>query len=143
MGQLRTWFSMLAYSVVPDVIAAPCSVSLRSGFRPCTRAETFAGTGLGDAPLVRPHLDAGHPPARDIGVPCQRHYRYLGGGSIFRRQGMGGMLQQPGTIRFIGQPLSFYLFKVPFYSVLLRFVLTVIDCERGSYLLDDRARLAA
>ena len=121
MGQLRTWFSMLAYSVVPVVIAAVIGFLVL--WISHARALKFAGTGLSMhrwygristlAILLLAIFIASA--TTDTWVVV----RYFGG------RGIGGHAAAWHDPVY-GQPLSFYLFELPFYSVLLRFVLTII-----------------
>ena len=121
MGQLRTWFSMLAYSVVPVVIAAV--IGFLVFWISHARALKFAGAGFGMhrwygristlAILLVAILIASA--TTDTWVVV----RYFGG------RGIGGHAAAWHDPVY-GQPLSFYLFELPFYSVLLRFVLTII-----------------
>ena len=134
MGQLRTWFSMLAYSVVPVVIAAVIGFLVL--WISHARALKFAGAGFGMhrwygristlAILLVAILIASA--TTDTWVVV----RYFGG------RGIGGHAAAWHDPVY-GQPLSFYLFELPFYSVLLRFVLTVIVVSAILYWVTARA----
>ena len=121
MGQLRTWFSMLAYSVVPTAVAM--IVAFAIFFIAHARALKHAGTGLGQHPLyaklstlvillIALILALG-------AIDTWTIVRYFGG------RGLGGAAAAWHDPAF-GNPLSFYLFEIPFYSDLLGLVLGII-----------------
>ncbi len=121
MGQLRTWFSMLAYSIVPT--AAATVVAFLAFWIAHARALKHAGTGMGEHPLyaklsivvvflIALVLSLGT-------LDTWTVVRYFGG------KGLGGAAAAWHDPAF-GNPLSFYLFEIPFYSDLLGLVLGII-----------------
>ena len=121
MGQLRTWFSILAYSVIPA--AAATLVAFAAFWIAHARALKHAGTGLGEHPLyaklstlaiflIALMLALG---ALDTWTVV----RYFGG------KDLGGAATAWHDPVF-GNPLAFYLFKIPFYSDLLGLVLGMV-----------------
>ncbi|HLJ46239.1 MAG TPA: UPF0182 family protein [Bryobacteraceae bacterium] len=121
MGQLATYFSMLAYAVVPAAIATV--ISFPVFWVAHARALKFAGTGLAKHPLyakistlVLLLLSI------LIGMSTTDTWtvvRYFGGRNV---GGQASAWHDP----VFGQPLAFYLFELPFYSVLLHFVFAVV-----------------
>ncbi len=133
VGQLRTYLSLLAYAVVPVAIAG--LIAFVAFWTSHARALKFAGTGLGRhrwyrristlAILVLAVL---------IGIATTDTWavvRYFGG------RGVGGQAAAWHDAVF-NKPLAFYLFELPFYSVLLRFVFTVVVVSAILYWLSAR-----
>ena len=121
MGQLRTWFSMLAYSMVPT--AAATIVAFLVFWIAHARGLKHARTSLGEHPLyaklstvvvflIALVLSMGT-------LDTWTVVRYFGG------KGLGGAAAAWHDPAF-GNPLSFYLFEIPFYSDLLGLVLGII-----------------
>ncbi|HLH00424.1 MAG TPA: UPF0182 family protein [Bryobacteraceae bacterium] len=121
MGQLQTWFSMLAYSIIPTALATV--ISFLIFWVAHARALKHAGTRLGEHPLyaklstlvilvIALILALGT-------IDTWIVVRYFGG------KGLGGAAAAWHDPAF-GNPLSFYLFEIPFYSDLLGLVLGII-----------------
>ena len=134
MGQLRTYFSMLAYAVVPAAIAA--IIAFISFWIAHARALKFAGTGLrhhrmyaviSTIALLLLGIFVGMATTDTWTV-----VRYFGG------RGVGGHAAAWHDPVF-DKPLAFYLFELPFYSVLLRFVFTVVVVSAILYWAAARA----
>ncbi len=134
MGQLRTYFSMMLYALVPAALATV--IAFVAYWITHARALKFAGTGLGRhrwytlvstlALLVLAVITAAA--TTDTWVVV----RYFGG------SGVGGHATAWHDPVF-DKPLAFYLFELPFYSVLLKFVLTVVVISAVLYWLAARA----
>jgi uncharacterized membrane protein (UPF0182 family) len=134
LGQLSTYFSMLAYEIVPAAIAA--AIAFVVFWVAHARALKYAGTGLGQhrwyariATLAILVL------AIIIGVATTDTWtvvRYFGGRGV---AGQATAWHDP----VFNQPLAFYLFELPFYSVLLRFVFTVVVVSAILYWAAARA----
>ena len=121
MGQLPTWFSMLAYGFIPTATATLLGFIVF--WIAHARALKHAGTGLRAYPLYAKistlvifllslfvSLSA---------LDTWTVVRYFGG------KDLGGAATAWHDPAF-GNPLSFYLFKVPFYSDLLTLVLSLV-----------------
>lgn len=134
MGQLHTWFSMLAYSVVPVAIAAV--IGFVAFWIAHARALKLAGTGLGQHPwYARIATLAILLLSILIGAATTDTWavvRYFGG------RGIGGHAAAWHDPVF-DKPLAFYLFELPFYSVLLRFVFTIVVVSAILYWATARA----
>jgi uncharacterized protein len=121
MGQLHTWFSMLGYSIVPT--AAATLVAFVVFWIAHARALKHAGTGMGEHPLYAKlstlviFLIALLVATSTLDTWTV--VRYFGG------KGLGGAAAAWHDPAF-GNPLSFYLFEIPFYSDLLGLVLATI-----------------
>ena len=121
MGQLRTWFSMLAYSIIPTTAAT--LIAFLVFWISHARALKHARTALGDhrlyallstlAILVIAIMLAA------ATLDTWTVVRYFGG------KGVGGAAAAWHDPVF-NNPLSFYLFEIPFYSDLLGLVLGII-----------------
>jgi uncharacterized membrane protein (UPF0182 family) len=133
MGQLRTWFSMLTYSIVPT--AAATLIAFVVFWIAHARALKHAGTGLGEHPLyaklstlavllIALFLSLGT-------LDTWTVVRYFGG------RGLGGAAAAWHDPAF-DNPLSFYLFAIPFYSDLLGLVLGIIVIAGLIYWLTAR-----
>ncbi len=133
MGQLRTWFSMLAYGIVPTVVAT--IIAFAVFFIAHARAMKHAHTGLGEHPLYAKlstlaiFLIALFLPLGTLDTWTV--VRYFGG------KGLGGAAAAWHDPAF-GNPLSFYLFEIPFYSDLLGLVLGIIVIAGLMYWLAAR-----
>jgi uncharacterized protein len=120
MGQLETWFKLLSYEVVPAASAIVLAFVVfwiahargmkhaRAGLREYRYYATISTLVLlGIAFIVATST-----------VDSQAIVRYFGGRTV------GGAATAWHDPEF-GNPLSFYIFNLPFYSVLLKVVLTV------------------
>jgi uncharacterized membrane protein (UPF0182 family) len=121
IGQVPTWLDLLLYSLAP--VAAATVLSFIVLFLAHARALKFAGTGLGEHPLyaklstvvvllVSVALSA-------ASIETWTVVRYFG----------GLHLPQQATAwhdSVFNLPLSFYLFDLPFYSVLRGYVLALL-----------------
>ncbi|HYL76615.1 MAG TPA: UPF0182 family protein [Bryobacteraceae bacterium] len=129
MGQLNTWFSMLAYSIVPTV--ATTLIGFVAFWIAHARALKHAGTGLGRYPLyAKLSTLAVFLLSLMVSLATTDTWtvvRYFGG--------TRGGAQDP----VFSNPLTFYLFEVPFYSDLLGFVLTIVVIAALIYWLAGRA----
>ena len=121
MGQLPTWFSMLAYSFIPT--AAGTLLGFVVFWIAHARALKHAGTGLGEHPLyAKLSTLAIFLLALLVSLASMDTWtvvRYFGG------KDLGGAATAWHDPAF-GNPLSFYLFKVPFYSDLLTLALSLV-----------------
>jgi uncharacterized protein len=120
MGQLRTWFSLLTYSVAPVVAATLLAFGVL--WLAHARALKFAGTGLGE-----------HPVYARVSAVALLLLGYLIAASsvdtwtVVRFAGSRGL---PGAASawhdaVFQKPLSFYLFDLPFYLLLRSYVLAL------------------
>ena len=118
MGQVPTWLSMLAYGVLPAVGAA--LIAFVVFWISHARAVRAAGTHLGDHPMyARLSTVAILLVAIVFALAVVDSWtvvRYVGGTSL---PANATAWKDP----VFGHPLSFYLFELPFYTILLRFVL--------------------
>jgi len=134
MGQLQTWFSMLAYTVVPTAVAT--LVGFVAFWIAHARALKHAGTGLGEHPLyAKLSTLAILVLALIIALATLDTWtvvRYFGG------KDLGGAATAWRDPAF-GNPLSFYLFKIPFYSDLLTLTLSLVVIAALIYWLAARA----
>jgi uncharacterized membrane protein (UPF0182 family) len=121
MGQLDTWWNTWVYGYGP--VGAAALVTFLVLWIAHARALKHAGTGLakhpGYARISTLALFAGSVLLALATIDSWTVVRYFGGQSLART---GAMWQDP----VFGQPLGFYLFDLPFYSVLLSFVLAVV-----------------
>lgn len=121
MTQLSTWFSMLAYSVIP--IAAATLLGFVIFWIAHARALKHAGTGLGKYPLYAKISTLAifflALLVAFASLDTWTVVRYFGG------KDLGGAATAWHDPAF-GNSLAFYLFKVPFYSDLLTLVLALI-----------------
>jgi len=134
MGQLRTYFSMMAYAVIP--VAITTIIGFIAFWVAHARALKFAGTGLGQHRWYRRLSTLGlFLLGLFVGVATTDTWtvvRYFGG------RGVGGHAAAWHDPVF-DKPLAFYLFELPFYSVLLRFVFTVVVVSAILYWAAARA----
>src|SRR5260370_8903299 len=114
MGQLHTWFSMLAYGVVPT--AAATILGFLVFWIAHARALKHAGTGLRRYPLyAKLSTLAFFLLALIVSFSTMDTWtvvRYFGGKDL-------GEAPCAGHDPAFGNPLEFYLFKIPFYADLL------------------------
>jgi len=120
LGQLDTWLSMLAYSLLPLTAATLLGFAVLWGAH--ARGLKFAGTGL-----------SGHGVYSLISslvlllLALLIAAATIDAWTIVRWAGARGAGPDPGAWRdaVFGRPLGFYLFDLPFYSLLRRFVLAL------------------
>jgi len=121
MGQLRTWFSMLAYGIIP--VSAATLIAFIIFWIAHARALKHAGTGLREHRLyallstlaillIALMLSAST-------LDTWTVVRYFGGKDL---GGAAASWHDP----VFNNPLSFYLFEIPFYSDLLGLVLGIV-----------------
>lgn len=121
LGQLDTWFAMMAYGFVP--LLAATLIAFGALWLAHARALKFAGTGL-----------SGHPLYAWISSLGLLFLGYLvAAGSIetwtvVRYLGARGIPPEASAWRdsVFGLPLKFYLFDLPFYSDLRGYLLAII-----------------
>ena len=121
LGQFRTWLSMLTYSVAP--VAAATVVAFAVLWITHARALKFAGTRLGEHPIY----------ARLATLATFALGYFIAASSIdtwtvIRFAGSRD-LASPATAwhdAVFAQPLSFYLFDLPFYDLLRGYVLALV-----------------
>jgi hypothetical protein len=121
LGQFRTWLSMLTYSVAP--VAAATLVAFFVLWITHARALKFAGTRLGEHPIY----------ARLATLATLALGYFIAASSIdtwtvIRFAGSRD-LASPATAwhdAVFAQPLSFYLFDLPFYDLLRGYVLALV-----------------
>jgi len=120
MGQVETWLSMLAYGVVP--VAGATVVSFILFWIAHARAMKHARTAMRDHPTyARLATLALLGIALILALSTMDTWtvvRYFGGRNL---GGDAAGWHDP----VFSMPLAFYLFRVPFYSVLLRLVLGI------------------
>ncbi len=121
MGQLRTWFSILAYGLIPAGSATV--IAFVAFWIAHARALKHAGTGLGQHPLYAKLSTVGiFLIALVLALSTLDTWtvvRYFGG------RDLGGAATAWHDPVF-GNPLAFYLFKIPFYSDLLGLLLGMV-----------------
>ncbi len=115
MQQVETWLQMLSYNLIPAALAA--LVAFAALWVAHARGMKHAGTGLRHYPVY-----ARISTAVLLLVGVFLSAATVDGWTIVRWAGSRGA---PGgwTDPVFGNPLSFYFFDLPFYRVLLRFVL--------------------
>jgi uncharacterized membrane protein (UPF0182 family) len=133
MGQLRTWFSMLAYSVIPTLAAT--LIGFAVFWIAHARALKRAGTGLRHYPLYAKLSTLAifllALAVASATLDTWTVVRYFGGKDI---GGAAAAWHDPA----FGNPLAFYLFKIPFYSDLLGLVLGIVVIAGLIYWIADR-----
>lgn len=133
MNQLPTWIDMLIYSLAP--VAAAALLAFAVLFTAHARGLKFGGSGLGQHPfyakvstvallLVAIVLAA-------ASVDTWTVVRYFGG----RQLPMEATAWKDSVF---GLPLSFYLFDLPFYSILWKFLLGLAVAAAVIYWLTAR-----
>jgi hypothetical protein len=121
LGQFHTWLSLLTYSVAP--VAAATLLAFFVLWVAHARALKFAGTRLGEHPLY----------ARLTALAALALGYFIAASSIdtwtvIRFAGSRG-LAAPANVwhdAVFTQPLSFYLFDLPFYDLLRGYVLALV-----------------
>jgi uncharacterized membrane protein (UPF0182 family) len=133
MGQLRTWFSILAYSVIP--IAGATLLGFIVFWIAHASAMKHANTRMGHYPLYAKIATlAVFFIALLLALATLDTWtvvRYFGGRNL---GGAATAWQDP----VFGNPLSFYLFKVPFYADLLGLALGIVFFAALIYWLTAR-----
>ncbi len=121
LGQIHTWFSMLSYSIAP--VAAATLLAFAALWVSHARALRFAGARLGEHRLY----------ARVTSLALLAIGWFLAAGAIdnwtvVRFAGSRGLPAATTAWHdaVFNQPLSFYLFDLPFYSLLRGYFLAVI-----------------
>ena len=121
LGQLNTWFSMLYYGIAP--VAAATLLAFGALWIAHARALKFAGTGLGEHRLY----------ARVSTLGLLALAWFIAAGAIenwtvVRFAGSRGLPAAATAWHdaVFNQPLSFYLFDLPFYSLLRGYLLAVV-----------------
>lgn len=120
LGQTGTWFSLLSYGLLP--VAAGTLIAFAILWIAHARALKFAGTGLREHPL--------YAKVSTLGLLA---LGYLVAGAtnetwtVVRYAGSRGAPAAAGAWHdpVFGNPLSFYLFDLPFYGVLRSYLLGV------------------
>ncbi|MGI8743227.1 MAG: UPF0182 family protein [Bryobacteraceae bacterium] len=118
MGHLQTWYSLWLYSVLPTVAATLIAFAVL--WIAHARALKFARTRLGERPLYA-KLSALVLLILSVllmlgTIDSWTVVRYFGGRSL-------ALNVAEWHDPVFGQPLTFYLFQLPFYSLLLRVVI--------------------
>lgn len=131
MGQVETWISMLLYGVTPGILASV--IAFAAFWIAHARGMKAAGTSLGEHPLYA-KLSAlvilGLAVLVALGAMDNWvAVRYFGGRGI-----TSGGWRDP----VFGQPLSFYLFELPFYSMVLRMAEAVVLLSAAIYWVTER-----
>lgn len=117
MQQVETWLQMLSYSVVPAAVAA--LLAFAALWVAHARGMKSAGAGLRQYPVY-----ARLSTAVLFAVALLLAAVTVDGWTIVRWAGSRGA-PESWTDPVFGNPLNFYFFDLPFYRVLLRFVLAV------------------
>ncbi len=121
LGQLNTWFSMLYYGIAP--VAAATLLAFVALWVSHARALKFAGTRLGEHPVYS-RLST----LALLGVAWFVASAFIDTWTVVRFAGSRGL--PPAATAWhdsvFQQPLSFYLFDLPFYSLLREYLLGVI-----------------
>jgi uncharacterized membrane protein (UPF0182 family) len=134
MGQLSTWANMLIYGVAPVVGAA--IIAFIVFWTAHARALKAAGTGLGRHPT--------YARLSTLGILLLAIFfavAVVDSWAVVRYFGGSGVASPEGAWRdpVYGQPLTFYLFTLPFYRVLLGFLLGLTFITALIYWLAARA----
>jgi uncharacterized protein len=120
MNQIPTWINMMLYGVTPIIVAA--IVTFASLWIAHARGMKAAGTGLHEHPLYARIatlvLALFSVVFAMAAVDSWTVVRYFGGRSL-------GADPNAWHDPVFGHPLAFYLFQLPFYSAMLRIVLTL------------------
>ncbi|MFN7995241.1 MAG: UPF0182 family protein [Bryobacteraceae bacterium] len=121
LGQLETWFSMLAYGFVP--LLAATLIAFAVLWLTHARALKFAGTALGEHPL--------YAWLSSVGLLLVGYLIAAGSidaWTVVRYAGSRGVASGAHAWRdsVFQQPLSFYLFDLPFYSDLRGYLLALV-----------------
>jgi len=121
LGQFHTWLSLLTYSIAP--VAAATLLAFLVLWIAHARALRFAGTRLGEHPLY----------ARLATLATLALGYFIAASSIdtwtvIRFAGSRGLAAPAAAWHdaVFAQPLSFYLFDLPFYDLLRGYVLALV-----------------
>ncbi|MCL4401516.1 MAG: UPF0182 family protein [Acidobacteria bacterium] len=120
MGQTATWFSLLWYGIAPVTFATLAAFAVL--WLAHARALKFAGTGLGEHPLYAKLSALGL-----LALAYLISAASIDAWTVVRYAGSRGIAATPGMWHdpVFALPLSFYLFDLPFYSVLRSYVLAL------------------
>ena len=118
MGQVETWLQMLSYGFMPVVLAALVAAAVL--WVAHARALKSAGTGLGEHPLY-----AKLTTLAALAVGALLAMATVDSWTVVRWAGGRGLETGAWRDPVFGHPLSFFFFELPFYRVLLRFLLTL------------------
>lgn len=118
MGQMTTWFAMLLYAVAPVVAGA--LIAFTVFWIAHARALKAAGTGLRKHPLYARIATLGI-----LLLAISFAIAVIDPWTVVRYFGGAGVATAAGAWRdpVYGRPLPFYLFDLPFYELLLSFIL--------------------
>jgi hypothetical protein len=131
MGQVETWLQMLAYGFVPAALGVlPAFVALWVAH---ARGMKHAGAALGENPGYA-RLATGALLLVSILISSAS----LDSGTVIRWAGSRGLSAGAWRDPVFGHPLAFYFFQLPFYRVLLGYVLGVSFFTALAYWLAAR-----
>jgi uncharacterized protein len=133
LGQLRTWFSMLYYGIAPVAVAT--LVAFAALWITHARALKFAGTSLGQHPLYH-----------KLSTVLLLLVSYLVAAAaidtwtVVRFAGARGLPAATTAWHdtIFDKPLSFYLFDLPFYSMVRGYILALVIVAILMYWLAGR-----
>lgn len=118
MGQVETWLQMLTYGFLPAALGVlPAFAALWIAH---ARGMKHAGTGLRENPTYA-RLATGALFLISILISAAS----LDSGTVIRWAGSRGLAASAWRDPVFGHPLAFYFFQLPFYRVLLGYVLGV------------------
>jgi uncharacterized membrane protein (UPF0182 family) len=134
LGQLETWLAMITYGFLPAAVAALLAWAIL--WIAHARGMRFAGVRLRDYPTYAKLATAALLLVAMIVTAAT-----VDGWTIVRFVGSRGIPPAADAFRdsVFGQPLSFYLFDLPFYSLLRRYLLGVTLVSMLVYWLTARA----
>ena len=134
LGQFRTWLSMLYYGIAP--VAAATLAAFLVLWVSHARALKFAGTGLGAHPIY-----ARVSTLLLLGLAWVIAAGAIDTWTVVRFAGSRGL--PPGTTAWhdsvFAQPLSFYLFDLPFYLMFRSYLLAIVIVSILVYWIAARA----
>ena len=116
MGQVETWLQMLSYGFLPVVLATLLAFVVL--WIAHARALKFAGTGLAEHPLYAKLATLGA-----LLIATLLSASTVDSWTVVRWAGGQGLATGAWRDPVFAHPLSFYFFELPFYAVLLRFLL--------------------
>ena len=119
MGQTSTWFAMLTYELAPLAVAA--LIAFAALWMTHARALKFAGTRLSEHPLYS-RLST----LALLGIGFLVAASSIDTWTVVRYLGAGGAESGAWRDPVFARPLSFYLFSLPFYSMLRGYVLALV-----------------
>jgi len=134
LGQLETWFNVYLYGVTPIALATILSASVLLATH--RFAMHFTETRLRDHRLY-----AWIVTAVLVFLAYLIASATLDSWTVVRFAGSRSLIEMPGSFHdaVFGKPLSFYLFDLPFYQDLRRFLLALIIASIVVYWLSARA----